>query len=190
MLLMARILKYKYKLLLTLMITVFFMMIGTWAYTIMESQSTETAIQGVMDGKQQIFEDEYLKIFNRESLQVTEEKKADKQFNRDITKRWFYFYENENLRNGFEAFYYMDSSENSNEEIVKGLSKYLGFEESAREKVLGCNEEQFYKLNKSNVNPINYFVNVKGNRVFILKHFDQLKQNKFFLNLNNFCLKN
>jgi hypothetical protein len=187
---MSRILKYKYKLLLSLTVVVFLCMVGIWVFTIFESQNSTQTIQGAFEGKVQIFEDEYLKVFNREKLQITEDKKAANQFGKDITKRWFYFYENENLKNGFEAYYIMDSTSSNNDELVAGISKYLGFDTATQDKVIGCNEEKFYRLNKSNVNPINYYMNVKGNRIFLLKHYDQLKQNKFYLNLSNFCLKN
>jgi hypothetical protein len=82
----------------------------------------------------------------------------------------------------------MEENKN-NDEIITSWTNRLGLNDSTKDIIKGCNEINFYKLSNNNVLPINYYLNIKGNRILLIKHYDQLKANKYQLNLNNFCPK-
>ena len=179
----------KYKLLFILIVSISAITIFLWAYTIYDNQSRTQQVQGVTDGRQIVFNDEYIDIFDSNQTKITEEKQTKNFYDKPVVKRWFQYYEKDELKNGFEAFYMMDQVTN-NDELIDSWIKKLGITNSPKTKILGCNDNIFYKLSDNNVLPINYYLTIKGNRVFLLKHYDQLKVNKYFLNVNNFCLKN
>ncbi|MGL4758162.1 MAG: hypothetical protein ACRCXZ_02415, partial [Patescibacteria group bacterium] len=155
-----------------------------------QSQNENKAVEGVMDGRRVVHDDEYVKILHDSDIKFTEENKPNDSFGKQVTKKWYFSYENENLKNGVELFYIMDSNQKSNTELLEDVAKYLGFVNIDFQQYPGCNEEIYTRISNSNVLPINFYINIKGNRVFIIKHYDQLKENKYLLNLNNFCLKN
>lgn len=179
----------KYNLLLAFTVLICAVILGLSINQIIQYQNPEKAISGQFDGRRIVLDDEYLKIFNSNDIVFTEDKKAERAFEKDITKRWFNFYEKDGLKNGLEIFFYMDSSSKNNKEIQNEITTYLGLKGIESQELLGCNEEKFIKISNNNVNPINFYINIKGNRVFIFKYYDQLKQNKFIFNPSNYCFK-
>jgi hypothetical protein len=186
---MNSMLQNKFNLIFIFIVSLSAITIFLWAYTIYDNQNRTQQVQGVTDGRQVVFNDEYIDIFDANQTKITEEKQASNYYDKPVVKRWFSFYEKDGLKNGFEAFYMMDQVTN-NDELIDAWIKKLGITNSPKLKILGCNDNLFYKLSDNNVLPINYYLTIKGNRVFLLKHYDQLRANKYFLNMNNFCLKN
>jgi hypothetical protein len=177
--------KYKYLLIIILISTI--AVIGFWGYRLIGPSSAE--IKGIKEGRTLVFTDDYIDILDYEKASITEDKKPQDWFGLITTKKWFSLYTNDNLKNGFEAWYIMDKVESLDQTITK-YNRLLGINNPINKKLTGCNDNVFTQLSDNNVLPINYYLSIKGNRVFVLKHYKQLKANQYTLNLNNFCLKN
>jgi hypothetical protein len=184
---MNQFLQEKYKYLFITLIALTALTFGIWGYKLYDNSNKE--IKGIQEGRQVVFNDEYLDIFDFEKRTILEEKKPQDFFGIPVVKKWQNIYTKDNLKNGFEAWWIMDKVESNDQAIAKYV-KLIGIPQPTNTPIIGCNDSSYTKLTDNNVLPVNYYMTIKANRIFLIKHFDQLKQNTYTLNLNNFCLKN